>query len=347
MAKYFNTRVYNSKRTIINVVIVAVCVIGIIICFVLTRNFQGESQNEPESNLSIKNEVTAEINDELSKEMFFSRIENVKLDDIKVVYPDDFDIGKIGTYEITIVVDNEKYSSTLNVVDTTRPELALKEVSIGPNSSYSPRDFVNFCNDNSNENCEINFYSGIDEEGKSVDYSKYKDVGTYAIKIEAKDGAGNQSVGETRLIIKEGATTNTEPETQNPETPTYCKYGNGEYDTEHYTVAISVTSNNCAVSLDLYKSDAMTQEINKLVETESIRIQKDIDALNLSGIKSKSLNRLRTAVVNTTGDGIVGYELRITASVITDNNETKIVADYKLDSNGKRIFISNPYNLPN
>ena len=342
MAKFFNTRVYNSKRTIINIVVIAVCIIGIVVCFVLTRNFQGENQNEPQSNLSIKSEVTSEINEEFSKEIFFSRIENIKLDDIDVVYPDDFNIHVVGSYDVKIIVDKEEYTSTLKIVDTERPELALKEVRINKNGSYTAKDFVSSCKDNSDTECIINFYNGIDEEGNTVDYSTYKDNGTYTIKIEALDGEGNQTVSETKLIIGEQTTTE-EPETPTePEKPVNCKYGNGEYDTNQYLVAVSVTSNNCAVSLDLYKVDAMSQEINKLLETETIRVQKDIDALNLKLEGTKSLNRLRNAVVNKTGDGIVGYEIRFTITI-----EDNTIADYKLDSNGKRVFISNPYNLPN
>ncbi len=342
MAKFFNTRVYNSKRTIINIVVIAACIIGIIVCFVLTRNFQGENQNEPQSNLSIKSEVTSEINEEFSKEIFFSRIENIKLDDIEVVYPDDFNIHAVGSYDVKIVVNNEEYTSTLKIVDTERPELALKEVRINKNGSYTAKDFVSSCKDNSDTECIINFYNGIDEEGNIVDYSTYKDNGTYTIKIEALDGEGNQTVSETKLIIGEQTTTEEPGTPTTPEKPVNCKYGNGEYDTNQYLVAVNVTSNNCAVSLDLYKVDAMSQEINKLLETETIRIQKDIDALNLKLEGTKSLNRLRTAVVNKSGDGIVGYEIRFTITI-----EENTIADYKLDSNGKRVFISNPYNLPN
>ena len=52
--KFFYNRVYNTKRTIINLVIIGVCVIGVIICFIVTSNFQGENHNSPESSLSIK-----------------------------------------------------------------------------------------------------------------------------------------------------------------------------------------------------------------------------------------------------------------------------------------------------
>ncbi len=340
MAKFFYNKVYNSKRTIINIVIIAVCVIGIVICFVVTSNFQGEDQRKPEANLSIKSDVTIELNENFSKDIFFSRIENIKLENIEIIYPDDFDTKKVGKYTIGIVVDGKTYNSTLNIVDTVKPTLNLKELTINSNTSYQAKDFVLNCSDNSNNECDINFYDGIDEEGQTVDYSKYKDAGTYAIKIEAKDPSGNQTVSETKLIINGDTTTPSTPVT--PSVPTTCKYGDGEYDSQNYTLAVNITTNNCAVSLDLYKNSTITAEINKIMDTETIRIQRDVQALNILG--TPSLNRRMTAVVNKSGDGIVGYELRMTIS-ITDGSKSTLIADYKLDANGKRIFISNPFNL--
>ena len=78
------------------------------------------------------------------------------------------------------------------------------------------------------------------------------------------------------------------------------------------------------------------------METETTRIKKDVEALNLTG--TLALNRKISAVVNKTGDGIVGYELKMTVT-ITDNGEAKTVTEYKVDKNGKRVFIENPYKL--
>ena len=78
------------------------------------------------------------------------------------------------------------------------------------------------------------------------------------------------------------------------------------------------------------------------METETTRIKKDVEALNLAG--TLALNRMISAVVNKTGDGIVGYELKITIT-ITNNGESKKITEYKVDKDGKRVFIDNPYNL--
>lgn len=336
--KFFYNRVYNTKRTIINIIIIGVCIIGVIVCFIITSNFEGENHNTPEGSLSIKKETTIEVNENYSNELFFSKIENVEIDDIKVTYPENFDVSKPGKYEVILEISGKNYESILNIVDTTKPILETKEVTISANETYKVSDFVKSCTDNSNKDCIIDFYTeGVNEDGMAIDYSKYKNSGTYAIKISAKDGSENQTVQETKLTITKSSSGET-PSSK----PVLCKYGNNIYDTNNYLVAIDITTNKCAVSLDLYKDTSMTSEINKLMDSETTKIKKDVEALNLTG--TLALNRKVTAVINTKGDGIVGYELRMTVS-ITNNDKTETVVDYKVDSNGKRVFITNPYKL--
>jgi len=334
--KFFYNRVYNTRRTITNLVIIGVCIIGVIICFIITSNFEGENQNTPEGALSIKKESTIEVNENFTKEIFFSKIENVELDEIEVTYPDNFDSSIPGIYNIILKINNKNYESKLNIVDTTRPELIVKELTIEEGKSYGITDFIESCSDNSNKECKIEFYTeGIDEEGNKINYSTFKEKGVYSIKISAKDDSGNQTVQETKLTIGKS-------ENNKPEAPVICKYGNNEYDKNNFLVAVDITSNKCAISLDLYKDSTMTNEINRLMDTESIKITKDVDNLKLKG--TLALNRKITAVVNNSGDGIVGYELRMTVTS-TINDKSEIIVDYKLDSNGKRVFIKNPYNL--
>ena len=346
--KFFYNRVYNTKRTIINIVIIGVCIIGIIVCFILTSNFQGENKKAPEGELSIKKEATVEVNEEFANDIFFSKIENVDLSKIKIDYEEGYDIAKVGKYDVKITVDNKSYESSINVVDTTKPKLTLKEYTIASGNKYSANDFVDICNDNSNEKCNIAFYTeGVDEEGKSIAYDAYSKEGTYAVKISATDSTGNQTVGETKLTITAKNETPKPPTPEKPTedpTPVNCKYGNGEYDSETYLLAINITTNNCAVSLDLYKNATTTKEINQLMETETTRIKKDVEKLNLTG--TLALNRKISAIVNKTGDGIVGYELKMTVS-ITNNGESSVVTEYKVDKDGKRVFIQNPHNLGN
>lgn len=339
--KFFYNRVYNTKRTIINLVIIGVCIIGVIVCFIITSNFEGENHNTPESSLSIKNEVTIELNEEISKEMFFSKIENVNLDNIEIIYPNNFNSSNPGKYKITLKIDDKDYTTTLIVVDTMKPILVLKKVTIEQNNSYRANDFVESCSDNSNNKCSLSFYSdGVDEEGNAIDYSKYTNEGTYSIKISAMDESGNQTVKETQLVIKNKQATN-KPDKEEP-IKINCKYGNNSYDSDTYLLAVDISSNGCAISLDLYNDTTMTDEINKLMDTETTRIKKDVSKLNLNG--KLTLNRKVTAVINNVGDGIVGYELKITV-VVTNNGKSQTVVNYKVDKDGKRVFIANPYNI--
>ncbi len=339
--KFFNDRVPNTKKTITNLIIIGVCIIGVIVCFIVTSNFQGESTNGGGGELSLNKSTIVEVNEEITNDIFFSKIENVNLNAIKVDYPSDFDISEVGDYQINITINGKKYNTILKVVDTIKPELTVKEYTITQNSAYIPKNFVSSCKDNSGKDCILDFYEGgIDEEGNNITYNNYYEPGTYAIKISAKDAAGNETVEETKLIITATGSTQ-EPPVEDPK-PTECKYGNSEYDTEEFLVAVNVTTNNCAVSLDLYKDSAMTAEINKMMDAETIRIKRDVESLKLDG--TLALNRKVTAVVNTSGDGVVGYELQMTVT-ITKNGTTETIADYKLNSSGKRVFISNPNDL--
>ena len=102
--KFFYNRVYNTKRTIVNFVIIGVCVIGIVLCFILTSNFQAENQNEPQGSLSIKKEVTVEVNEDFNNEVYFSKIENVDVNKLDIKYPDDYSITKTGVYNVIITI---------------------------------------------------------------------------------------------------------------------------------------------------------------------------------------------------------------------------------------------------
>ncbi len=342
--KFFYNRVYNTKRTIINIIIIGVCIIGVIICFIITRNLQVEDQNNPGGELSLKQETTVEVNEKFTNEIFFSKIENVSLDEIKVNYPSDYDISKIGRYKITLEISGKTYEAYLNVVDTMRPELFVQPVTIAKGKNYTANDFVKECTDNSNHECQISFFTeGVNEEGELTDYSQYQEIGVYPIKIVAKDDAGNENVQETTLTIEEsGSATNPEtPDT--PDEPATCKYGNNKYDTEKYLVAVDITTNGCAVSLDLYKSPNMMAGINKLMETETTKIKKDLETLKLTG--DFSINRKIVVVLNEDGDGIVGYELQMTVTITKNDGSIETITEYKVNNNGERVFISNNYNL--
>ncbi len=337
--KFFYDKVHNTKKTIIHLIIIGVCVIGIIICFVITSNFQGENKK---GEVSLKSEVTIEVNEEYTNEIFFSKIENVDINTINVKYPNTFDPSTPGEYTVTINIDGNDYDTKLIVVDTIKPNLLLKELTIKENEPYNAQDFVTSCSDNSGKDCIIEFYSdGTDEDGNPLDYSIYKEEGIYPIKISASDYSDNQNILETILIVeKESEVIPPDPGTE-PEIPTVCKYGNNDYDKENYLLALDITSGGCAISLDLYNQN---EEIKKIMETETTRIVKDVQKLNITG--TLYLDRRISAITNLTATGLVGYELRMVYTFDDGNGgEQQTIADYKLNSAGKRVFITNNYNL--
>jgi len=344
--KFFYNRVYNTKRNITNAVIIGACIIGVIICFIFVSTINVEDHTTDNGNLSIKNEVTVEVNQEFEKDIFFSKIDNVSLDDINVKYDLNYDISKVGRYNVTLEIAGKEHTSILNVVDTMIPSLVLKDLEIKTNEEFSADDFVSSCSDNSNSDCIV-YFNGIDEDGNSIDYSKYTEAGKYQIKITAEDEAGNQTTKDATLTIIDAEEPNGNDGNggnENPDInePIVCKYGDNSYDKETYLIAIDITANDCAISLDLYRDETMTVGINKLMDTETTRIKKDVEELNLSG--TLALNRKVTAVINTSGSGIVGYELKMSVT-ITHEGETKTIAEYKVDNEGKRVFIENPHNL--
>ena len=152
--KFFYNKVYNTKKTIINIVIIAACIIGVIVCFIVVSSFEGESY-EKNMTFDLKAGVTIEVNENYTNEIFLTRIDdNLDLSKIKVRYPEDFDISKIGTYDLILNIDGDKekkdYHVPMTIVDTIKPELKVKEFNIKVGESYSANDFVESCTDNSN-----------------------------------------------------------------------------------------------------------------------------------------------------------------------------------------------------
>lgn len=331
--KFFNERVYNKKRTIINTVIIGGCAIGVIICFIFVSTF-GKNELVNNGKLNIKKSVTVEVNEKYSKDIFFSKVENINLDEIKLNYAIDYDITKIGSYKVSIIVDDEEFISTINVVDTTKPDLTLKRAQIKENGFYTISDFVIECKDNSGTPCKIDFCSNCkNEEGSIINYKNYKKNGNYEIKVTASDTSGNKITKSTYLVIGDG----------NNITQTNCKYGSSSYLNSNYILAVNISTNGCAIN----KTNANpmnNEEIKHLIETEKIKISRELLKLNLKG--ALAINHSVNTILNSTNEGAVGYELEITVN-LTTNNKHNTIAKYRVNTQGKRIYSVNTYNLPN
>lgn len=164
-------------------------------------------QNKEE--LTFKNEITIELKGELPSNEDYILSGKVE-DNANLTYRDskekvvNVDTSIIGTYSVYL---NDKKISTLNVVDTTAPILKLKNITIDENKKYKVNDFVESCEDNSEEECSYSFL-----EEKMGQYTK---AGTYDITIIAKDKSNNETKETAKLTIKKKATTGTTNNNQN------------------------------------------------------------------------------------------------------------------------------------
>ena len=196
---------------VMSLVAVALVFLGIY-CYKQNKKIKVNSVDEVKAEVVIKKEVTAEIMSDVFKaEDFF---DNKKLeDDLEINYKKDGEditflekYDKLGTYEVVIKNKDKEYKSLLNVVDTTKPVLKLKNVSIKVNDKYNISDFIESCVDNSGEECILSF-----KEDKT-----YKDVGVYDIVIIAKDSSGNEVEETTKLeILKKQTSNKTSTENKN------------------------------------------------------------------------------------------------------------------------------------
>ncbi len=332
MAKFFNQKVKKNKNKITSVILVStiICVIIIIIggiLFILLN-----SNKHTDAVITIRDDAAVEVNNEnIDKTIFFEEIKNVKEKDIKVDYSK-VKFNEVGTYEVTIKIYNKKYTAKLQVVDTESPILKTKDVSIDVGETYKAKDFVDSCKDNSNKKCIVEFYdSGVNQNGEKIDYSAYTTEGSYTVQIIASDKSGNKtSPISATLNIGNGSKTETK-----------CTYGNNEYDSSKYNMAVNVTDNGCALDLNLYQNEEILAPVNKLIESEISKVKKEFSKITLN-VKDVYINSSIGTILNNSGNGVVGYSVKITVSIY-NNDVNEVIEDYYLNSNGSRNYLINKY----
>ncbi len=328
--KFFRQKVHNKKRTITQIIIISVCVIGLITCFSLTYYF---SHKLPKgAKVKLRDSVAIEINSELpEKTTFFSELEKIDKKNITVDFKK-VNQKKVGEYPVTIKVHNRKYKTTLKIVDSYSPELTVKNVTINEGDSYKVSDFVEKCTDNSGEKCKVEFYTlALTQEGEKIDYSAYKDKGTYPIQIIAKDASDNQTAPQTAyLAIGEKVTNN----------QTKCKYGADQYATDKYTLAVTVSENGCAINPELEKDENMLKAVKALSDTETKKLQSEFQKLNINDDMDLKFNE--NPIPNIEGKGLIGYSLEV---VLTNTKTNEVIEQYFVKNDGSRIYSINKYKL--
>lgn len=332
--KFFNQKVKkNNKKTIIIISSVAAALLILAIILIILINNMQNNNKLKNAKITIRDTVTVEVNEELpTKDLYFTELENVSTKDIKI-NTRKVKIKEVGKYPVTIKIFGKKFKTSLEVVDTKSPELTVKNIAIKSGDMYSAQDFIESCIDNSSKACIVEFdTSSINQDGAKIDYSNYKSKGTYAIKLIAKDESGNQ-VGPVTAHLTIGAT---------DAKPLTCKFGSIDYDSTKHTMAINVAEENCALDLNLYKNEETLEPANKLVESETEKLQKEFNKINLK-TTDIYLNSNIEAILNIEGTGIVGYSIFIEMSIKNSNNETEVIESFYLKEDGTREYIVNKY----
>lgn len=102
-------------------------------------------------------------------------------------------IDEVGDYEFSVTYNNITKKGTISIVDTSSPELKVKDLTITEGTSYGPETFVDNCTDLSG--CNFSF-----EDPDTA--TKYTDVGEYEVYIVAKDPYENKQMKKAKLIIE-------------------------------------------------------------------------------------------------------------------------------------------------
>lgn len=235
---FFNTKYMKKSRTITIISIITVVLLIITTYFITSQFYEGNNKT-PQKVVQPYEELNINLFDELPYMLsYFKGLENTKISDIKVTYPDNFTYTEdtincseeqiktinaikngekteanineafscvkyktnlAGSFNVKITVEKKEYSTKLNVIDSEAPELVAKDFEIYEDEYYSVDDFVESCSDNSQKKCNISFLNT-----SLVDYSTYKEPGTYQIKLIATDNSDNKSEAAiVNLTIKE------------------------------------------------------------------------------------------------------------------------------------------------
>ncbi len=102
------------------------------------------------------------------------------------------DVKKLGRQDITYEVDGIKYNLGIDIVDTTPPDLVLRDLTyyLGDKEKEN-KEFVKSVKDASGD-VELVYDANFD----------FKKLGVYEIKVTAKDSSGNEVTKSAKLTVK-------------------------------------------------------------------------------------------------------------------------------------------------
>lgn len=355
MGKFFNGKVKRDRTSLIKYTVIG---IGVLIIIILLFAIGCQPHENYDDVIHLKDKgVTIEIGDDFPEVLdYFKEIDEYPYSDsLKYEFDkDDCDSTKVMTCKVTIsgnAINDIK--TKLIIKDTTVPDLVLKDsLYIEVNEPYNVEDFVDYCEDNSGEDCKIYYYNpngaATDNEVTEniTDYSSYTNNGTYKILIVAEDINGNKTEPlETSLVIGSGD--------QNDKT---CSFGDMKVSSSRVKFPIAVYAGdvdlNCAIDKELWDNATIQVPANEMYQTDYKRLQSQLEEILRTNYPAGANIKVYPSYISVLNDkltGLVGYGIFVKVYVAELNKQIdldqNLVMSYYLNSDGSRLYVANKYQI--
>lgn len=177
-SKNKKTKSHNKTAKIVVIAVIVVLILAIL-AIILFNIFSKKVKDHVQLELGTQE---IKIQDFLTDEKYAENAEFVT--DISQI-----DLSKVATYEITIKLDDKEYTSTLDIKDTTAPQVKFQDVDGYTDYQINPEDFIAEKTDASNMEVSL---------GNEVTINGF---GEYHPLIIVKDEYGNETSQECLLNI--------------------------------------------------------------------------------------------------------------------------------------------------
>lgn len=183
-----------NKTLFVVLIILALCVVGGVVYVFLNK---ANNSKPSVQTRSVKIEAGTDVSTNIKDYAIFNNMDasTCNFDTSEIT-----DTNKVGAeYRFTITCGDKTYPGKATIVDTTSPDVTLKEVEVSINEDVTAEDFIAECKDISK--CS---YAFKDEE-KLKEY--LSTASSYHVPIIVKDEAGNEKEVTGTLNVSENATT--------------------------------------------------------------------------------------------------------------------------------------------
>lgn len=185
----------NNKLIVILLVLVLIAVVGYGIYYFLSFAKDTTSNNSSIQTKDLKVELGGTLSKNVSDYAVINGLDASKC----VLDTSSVDTTKVSAYKYSITCNGTKGEGTIIVDDTTAPSVVLADLAVVPNTTITPSDFIETCDDASD--CSYEF---VDEDALM---NNLKTVGEYKVKIKVSDSYDNEVEEEANLSVTMDAPT--------------------------------------------------------------------------------------------------------------------------------------------